>query len=133
MSEKEVKNATPTNETLQAQKTTTTTQEKPVRARSIEVLDTAAPATMTRNEAMKYIKYLREENERLTTKLRALEDNAKSAFDKVNYLSKTTETIENAYIDQLNYIVSNIGNIKTAVENSMHMAIMRATAIKKGM
>lgn len=136
MSDKQTTNVTkPTesnNEAPLSQTPTTNTQEKPARARSIEILDTAAPATMTRNEAMKYIKYLREENERLVTKIRALEDNTKSAFAKAEYVTKTTNTIEDVYINQLNYIVSNIDNIKTAIENSMHVAIARVTNIKKG-
>lgn len=108
-------------------------QEKTIRARSIEVLETAAPTTMTRNEAMKYIKYLREENEKLVTKVRALEDNIKSAFAKADYIGKTTEAIERTYIEQLDYALSNINNTKVAIENAAQIAVARVTNIKKGM
>ena len=115
-----------------AEKPASDTQERAPKARSIEVLETAAPTTMTRNEAMKYIKYLREENEKLNVKVKALEDNVKSAFAKADYVAKTTEAIERAYIEQLDYALSSINNMKTAIENSAQVAVSRVTSIKKG-
>lgn len=122
-----VKPATATGE-----KPTAEPQEKPVKARSIEVLETAAPASMTRNEAMKYIKYLREENEKLNVKIRALEDNIKSAFAKADLTTKSTSAIEQAYIENLDYILSSMNNVRIAIKNSAQVAINRVSSIKKG-
>ena len=116
-----------------AEKPASDTQERAPKARSIEVLETAAPTTMTRNEAMKYIKYLREENEKLLIKIKALEENAKSAFAKADYITRTTESVERAYIEHLDYALSSLNNIKLAIENSAQLTVSRVSNIKKGM
>lgn len=115
-----------------AEKPTESVTERAPKARSIEVLETVAPTTMTRNEAMKYIKYLREENEKLTVKVKALEDNVKSAFAKADYIAKSTEAIERSYVEQLDYVLSSINNVRVAIENSAQVAVARVTSIKKG-
>jgi hypothetical protein len=125
----------PTSETpveKPAEKPSKDTPERAAKSRTIEVLETAAPTTMTRNEAMKYIKYLREENEKLTVKVRALEDNVKSAFAKADYIAKSTEAIERSYVEQLDYVLSSINNVRVAIENSAQVAVARVTSIKKG-
>ena len=116
-----------------AEKPTESVTERAPKARSIEVLETVAPTTMTRNEAMKYIKYLREENEKLFIKIKALEENAKSAFAKADYIARTTESVERAYIEHLDYALSSLNNIKLAIENSAQLTVSRVSNIKKGM
>jgi hypothetical protein len=145
MHEKIIKNTTePTNNDLihptpeapvekLAEKPSGDTPEKTPKARSIEALETATPASMTRNEAMKYIKYLREENEKLLIKIKALEENAKSAFAKADYIARTTESVERAYIEHLDYALSSLNNVKLAIENSAQLTVSRVSNIKKGM
>lgn len=130
----ETKDNTPVKPvTATEEKPTAEPQGKAPKARSIEVLETVAPTAMTRNEAMKYIKFMREENMRLQTKIKALEENVKSAFAKADLVAKSTHAIEQAYVEQLDYALSSLANVKTAIEHSAQIAVTRVSSIKKGM
>lgn len=126
-----------TKQTKAAEETLAETTVKPPRAprqklRPIAELDTIAPTAMTRDEAMKYIKFMREENLKLQNKVHALEDNIKSAFAKVDYISKSAEQIEQAYAEHLNFIMSSIKNLKTSCECASNVTIAHVHNLKKG-
>lgn len=110
------------------------TTAKPPRqkTRPIAELEATSPAAMTRDEAMKYIKYLRDEKQKLESKIHALEDNIKSAFAKAEYVTRITAQIEKIYQEHLEYIESSIKNLKIGCDCAVNVAAAHINNLKKG-
>ena len=102
------------------------------KARTIEDLETASPNNMTRTEAIKYIKYLRDQNALLDTKVKALEDNVKGAFAKAQYFERMATLIDHAHNKNCQFILSSMRNLLTSIENNSHITAEHIDVIKKG-
>lgn len=102
------------------------------RARNITELCEANPNSMTKTEAVKYIKYLRELSEEYAAKINALEENARSAYRKVQYYANAAERINEIHNKQSAFIMSNLHNLITAVENTDTITRTNIDSIIKG-
>lgn len=102
------------------------------KSRPIEDLETASPNNMTRTEAIKYIKYLRDQIELLDTKVKALEDNVKGAFAKAQYFERMATLIDHAHNKNCQFILSSMRNLLTSIENNSHITAEHIDVIKKG-
>lgn len=132
MSEKKIETV-PATEVLPTTPATKQGLKTPkVKLRSILELEDASPNSMTQTEAIKYIKYLREENTRLCSKIDALESNIKSAFAKANYFEKAAESIDSVHKKQHAFIESSIRNLLTSLEHISTSTVCNVNAIKKG-
>ena len=80
-------NATADNTRVHAEETAAL-PEKKKRNRSSEMLDKLNPKNMSSGEMISYISFLRNEREKATAKIKALEDNCKSAYEKVRSFDK---------------------------------------------
>lgn len=103
------------------------TTEKPVKARSVYELCEASTNSMSRAEAMKYIKYLRSENETANKKIQQLEDNAKSAYEKVRILEQQLALINASHDEVHDFVLSSLSNTIKAMQN-----IRTVNTIKRG-
>lgn len=103
------------------------TAEKPVKARSVYELCEANTNSMSRTEAMKYIKYLRSENEAANKKIQQLEDNAKSAYEKVRMLEQQLTLINASHDEVHEFVLSSLSNTIKAMQN-----IRTVNTIKRG-
>lgn len=127
----------PIKQSKTAEETPAETTVKPPRTprqklRSIEELNTTAATAMTRDEAMKYIKFIREENTKLRNKVEALEESVKSAFAKAELISRNSVNIEKAYAEQIDYAMSSIRNLKTALDCAAQVTTAHINNLKKG-
>ena len=102
------------------------------RARNIAELCEANPNTMTKTEAVKYIKHLRETVAEYAAKINALEENATSAYRKVQYYAKAAERINEIHNKQSAFIMSNLHNLITAIDNTDIITRTNIDAIIKG-
>ena len=103
------------------------TTEKPVKARSVYELCEASTNSMSRAEAMKYIKYLRSENETANKKIQQLEENAKSAYEKVRILEQQLTLINASHDEVHDFVLSSLSNTIKAMQN-----IRTVNTIKRG-
>ena len=103
------------------------TTEKPVKARSVYELCEASTNSMSRAEAMKYIKYLRSENETANKKIQQLEENAKSAYEKVRILEQQLTLINASHDEVHEFVLSSLSNTIKAMQN-----IRTVNTIKRG-
>jgi hypothetical protein len=132
MSEKKIETV-PATEVLPTAPATKQELKTPkVKLRSILELEDANPNSMTQTEAIKYIKYLREENTKLCSKIDALENNIKSAFAKASYFEKAAESIDSVHKKQHAFIESSIRNLLTSLEHISTSTVCNVNAIKKG-
>lgn len=111
--------------------------EGPIRApkakgRSLLELCEANPNSMTQNEAIRYIKYLREECEKMARKITAIENNTKGAFAKASYFEKAMESVDSIHSKQHAFIESSIRNLLTSLEHISTSTACNVNAIKKG-
>lgn len=106
--------------------------ETPQKARTVIELCEVNPNSMSRQEAVKYIKYLRTEVERLEVKAKHLEENIKSAFSKAQYFERTISSINNVHNQQHAYILSSLHNLIKAVESTAAITQMEAESALKG-
>ena len=136
-------NTTPVENTEVEQPTTETATtpvreaEGPIRTpkakgRSLLELCEANPNSMTQNEAIRYIKYLREECEKMARKVTAIENNTKGAFAKASYFEKAAESIDSVHKKQHAFIESSIRNLLTSLEHISTSTVCNVNAIKKG-
>lgn len=103
------------------------TTEKPVKTRSVYELCEASTNSMSRAEAMKYIKYLRSENETANKKIQQLEENAKSAYEKVRVLEQQLTLINASHDEVHEFVLSSLSNTIKAMQN-----IRTVNTIKRG-
>lgn len=108
------------------------TLQKRQKSRSIEELKEVLPTSMSRNEAIKYIKYLREESDVQLAKINALTQAAESAFKKAQYYERVTKDIVERFDKQTTHILSNLNNIITSAENSATVTALHIQNIIKG-
>ena len=106
--------------------------ETPQKARTVIELCEVNPNSMSRQEAVKYIKYLRAEVERLETKSQHLEENIKSAFAKAQYFERTIADVNNVHNQQHAYIVSSLHNLIKAIESTTTLTQMGVESALKG-
>lgn len=102
------------------------------KARTIEELENASANSMTRTEAIKYIKHLRDQNALLDAKVNALEDNVKGAFAKAQYFERMANLIDHAHNKNCQFILSSMRNLLTSVENHSHITAEHIDVLKKG-
>ena len=102
------------------------------KSRPIEELETASPSNMTRLEAIKYIKHLREENIALTAKINALEENTRGAFAKAQFFERIANAIDSAHDKNWSFILSSIRNLLIAIEDHNYVTSQHVETIKKG-
>jgi hypothetical protein len=102
------------------------------KGRSILELCEANPNSMTQNEAIRYIKYLREECEKMARKVTTIENNTKGAFAKASYFEKAMESIDSVHSKQHAFIESSIRNLLTSLEHISTSTACNVNAIKKG-
>lgn len=102
------------------------------KSRNITELCEANPANMSKAEAVKYIKYLRNLSEEQAVKIEALKGNASSAYQKAQYYAKAAENIVEEHNKEITLIMSSLRNLMTAAENSDIIARMSINSILKG-
>ena len=135
MHKDETGNITETTPTTNLPQEATTSNNKPTRApksRSVLDLETASPESMTRQEAVKYIKYLRAENKAAQAKITAVEENTKGAFEKVRYYENVIKMIEEVNNKERAFALSSLYNLTTALENMGAATTLKINSIKGG-
>lgn len=135
MRKDETGNITETTPATDLPQEATTSNNKPTRApkaRSVLDLETASPESMTRQEAVKYIKYLRAENKAAQAKITAVEENTKGAFEKVRYYENVIKMIEEVNNKERAFTLSSLYNLTTALENMGAATTLKINSIKGG-
>ena len=135
MRKDETGNITETTPATDLPQEATTSNNKPTRtpkARSVLDLETASPESMTRQEAVKYIKYLRAENKAAQAKITAVEENTKGAFEKVRYYENVIKMIEEVNNKERAFTLSSLYNLTTALENMDAATTLKINSIKGG-
>ena len=130
---------TTTNETVVATVETeapteenTVASQTRVRARTIEELKTVNPASMSKAEATKYIKYLHSEIDKLNMQMQQYKENADSAYRKVQHFEQKANLVAQIYENQHNFIVSNLRNLMHNIDNSSAITRINISKISEG-
>lgn len=111
---------TPTVEQEQAtpdpQDTTTPAVPKlQSKTKTIEELHNIHPKKMTPSEAIRYIKHLREECNKLNNQVQAYRENTEAAFRKVQYYEERYNTLHNKVQSHLEYAKNAVRHCLTSV------------------
>lgn len=119
MAEETIRNEeiTVTPEETPDQNTSVTTSKRK-RNRTTEVLETVNPKSMTESEMVSYIAFLRNERNTATAKIKALEDNCKSAYEKVRNFNKRLSDCLNCMERAYNYAEGCVAQTLKAIKNN---------------
>lgn len=104
--------------TVTSEETTNVTTSKRKRNRTTEVLETVNPKSMTESEMVSYISFLRNERNTATAKIKALEDNCKSAYEKVRNFNKRLSDCLNCMERAYNYAEGCVAQTLKAIKNN---------------
>lgn len=131
---KEAKETTVINETPEKVGTKTSVElATPIkRARTLEALHTANPKTMTQTEAIRVIKDLRAKLSASESKIKLLNDNCKSAYEKIRVLQETPSKCANVAQQSHNYALSCVENMLRALKQNKVLTDMQLNNIIKG-
>lgn len=88
------------------------------RNRTTEVLETVNPKSMTESEMISYISFLRNERNTATAKITALEDNCKSAYEKVRNFNKRLSDCLTCMERAYNYAEGCVAQTLKAIKNN---------------
>ena len=83
--------------------------------RTIEELHNVHPKKMTSSEAIKYIKHLREECNKLNNQVQAYRENTEAAFRKVQYYEERYNALRNKAQTNLEYAKNAVRHCLTSV------------------
>lgn len=83
--------------------------------RTIEELHNVHPKKMTSSEAIKYIKHLREECNKLNNQVQAYRENTEAAFRKVQYYEERYNTLRDKAQTNLEYAKNAVRHCLTSV------------------
>ena len=103
------------NTEMLSEPVTTDACNKRKRNRTIEILEGLTPKSMTESEMISYITFLRNEREKTTTKIKALEDNCKSAYEKVRAFDKKLADCLNRMEQAYNYAENCVAQAHKAI------------------
>lgn len=104
--------------TVTSEETTNVTTSKRKRNRTTEVLETVNPKSMTESEMVSYIAFLRNERNTATAKIKALEDNCKSAYEKVRNFNKRLSDCLSCMERAYNYAEGCVAQTLKAIKNN---------------
>lgn len=83
--------------------------------RTVEELHDVHPKKMTSSEAIKYIKHLREECNKLNNQVQAYQENTEAAFRKVQYYEERYNALRNKAQTNLEYAKNAVRHCLTSV------------------
>ena len=101
--------------TVEQEQTTPAVPKLRPKIRTVEELHNVHPKKMTSSEAIKYIKHLREECNKLNNQVQAYRENTEAAFRKVQYYEERYNALRNKAQTNLEYAKNAVRHCLTSV------------------